>query len=263
MANTGASRGSRLARGAALGALALGAVGFVCGFFGPIALSPEANQGPLLGIFITGPAGTFLGALLGAIAGALQLTPSTFRFVLAAAGTVVAAATLYFSLPEPQFRAGLLDAEIASCAPPSSRRDNALAYWDEVLASMSRSQARAGWKEDFDHMLATESAVVLRLRVLRRSRVYENRKPWNRGTLEARPWISEDPEQIVFATYAGGSCTSYPTGTRAQFLASGETSHEWPPEILANLLNLQTVEPAPERYRRLVAEEAAAAQGIR
>ena len=37
----------------AVWALALGAVGFACGFFGPIALNPGANQGPLLGLFIT------------------------------------------------------------------------------------------------------------------------------------------------------------------------------------------------------------------
>jgi len=48
-----------------LGAVVLGAIGFSAGFFGPLILTPEANQGPLLGIFITGP----LGFLLGAVAG--------------------------------------------------------------------------------------------------------------------------------------------------------------------------------------------------
>lgn len=47
------------------GALALGGLGFVGGFFGPMLLAPEANQGPLLGIFITGPLGAVLGALAG------------------------------------------------------------------------------------------------------------------------------------------------------------------------------------------------------
>jgi hypothetical protein len=49
--------------GAALkGGVILGILGFVGGFFGPIILTPEANQGPLLGIFITGPLGFVLGA---------------------------------------------------------------------------------------------------------------------------------------------------------------------------------------------------------
>lgn len=41
---------------AGLGALILGGLGFVAGFFGPMIFAPEADQGPMLGIFITGPA---------------------------------------------------------------------------------------------------------------------------------------------------------------------------------------------------------------
>jgi hypothetical protein len=37
------------------------AVTFTPGFVGPIIFTPEANQGPLLGIFITGPIGFWLG----------------------------------------------------------------------------------------------------------------------------------------------------------------------------------------------------------
>ncbi len=55
--------------GAISGAFILGAIGFVGGYFGPIVLAPEANQGPLLGIFITGPLGFVLGGILGAIFG--------------------------------------------------------------------------------------------------------------------------------------------------------------------------------------------------
>ncbi len=49
------------------GAFTLGAIGFVGGFVGPLIFTPEANQGPLLGIFITGPGGFALGAVLGAL----------------------------------------------------------------------------------------------------------------------------------------------------------------------------------------------------
>jgi|SRR5579884_56252 len=47
------------------GALALGAIGFSAGFFGPMIFTPGANQGPLLGIFITGPLGFLLGGIGG------------------------------------------------------------------------------------------------------------------------------------------------------------------------------------------------------
>ena len=47
------------------GAATVGAIGFAAGFFGPLIFAPEANQGPLLGIFITGPAGAVIGAIGG------------------------------------------------------------------------------------------------------------------------------------------------------------------------------------------------------
>ncbi len=44
-----------------LGGLVVGGIAFLAGFIAPIILKPQANQGPLLGIFITGPAGFVLG----------------------------------------------------------------------------------------------------------------------------------------------------------------------------------------------------------
>ncbi len=46
---------------AIVGGGVLGGMGFCAGFFGPMIFDPGANQGPLLGIFITGPLGFFLG----------------------------------------------------------------------------------------------------------------------------------------------------------------------------------------------------------
>ena len=46
-------------------ALLLGGVGFALGFFGPMIFAPGANQGPLLGILITGPGGFALGLAVG------------------------------------------------------------------------------------------------------------------------------------------------------------------------------------------------------
>jgi hypothetical protein len=56
-------------RPALLGAVIVGALGFIGGFFGPLIFTPEANQGPLLGLFITGPLGVLLGGIGGAVAG--------------------------------------------------------------------------------------------------------------------------------------------------------------------------------------------------
>ncbi|WP_157866014.1 hypothetical protein [Mesorhizobium japonicum] len=53
----------------------LGAIGFLGGFVGPIIITPEANQGPLLGIFITGPLGFLIGLVVGLV---LKLWPHRY-----------------------------------------------------------------------------------------------------------------------------------------------------------------------------------------
>ena len=47
----------------------IGGIGFVAGFIGPMIVTPSANQGPLLGIFFTGPLGFVAGALGGLVYG--------------------------------------------------------------------------------------------------------------------------------------------------------------------------------------------------
>jgi hypothetical protein len=54
---------------ALLGGVILGAIGLAGGFFGPLLLTPQANQGPLLGLFITGPLGFVIGFFLGGFYG--------------------------------------------------------------------------------------------------------------------------------------------------------------------------------------------------
>lgn len=50
-----------------VGGILIGSIGFTSGFFGPMIFSPSSNQGPLLGIFITGPIGFLIGLLGGGI----------------------------------------------------------------------------------------------------------------------------------------------------------------------------------------------------
>jgi hypothetical protein len=242
---------SRVARSAGLCALVLGAVGFACGFVGPIALSPDANQGPLLGIFISGPAGALLGAILGIIVGFLPLSKRTVVASVAIAAGAVALVTLYFSTPSPQFRATLLDAQFRSCQMPDTLKDKTLAAWDERIAKVTWAKPRDGWKDDFERMLNEHQGVVVTLNVRQSGQVYENRKPWNKGTLLLKPSQPEDPNKQYFAVRWGFSCESYADGRRELLIATGATSKQWPPEILANLLDLQTIEPAPPAYRAL------------
>jgi hypothetical protein len=54
------------------GAVLFGGIGFAAGFFAPMVFTPEANQGPLLGIFTTGPAGILFGASAGLVYGLIN-----------------------------------------------------------------------------------------------------------------------------------------------------------------------------------------------
>lgn len=57
----------RILEVAAVGAVLVGGIGFAIGFFGPMLFMPDANQGPLIGIFFTGPLGFMIGAIGGAV----------------------------------------------------------------------------------------------------------------------------------------------------------------------------------------------------
>ena len=53
-------------------ALISGVISFLLGFVGPILFSPGADQGPLLGIFITGPLGFIAGLVAGIVSSAFK-----------------------------------------------------------------------------------------------------------------------------------------------------------------------------------------------
>ncbi len=69
-------RARAVARWCVTRAVALGVVAFLAGFVGPMILRPDLPQGPLLGIFYTGPLGAIAGAILGAVIGLLVPSPS-------------------------------------------------------------------------------------------------------------------------------------------------------------------------------------------
>jgi uncharacterized membrane protein YeaQ/YmgE (transglycosylase-associated protein family) len=62
-------QGGAVARWCAGMTALVGGVAFLAGFVGPILLTPNSPQGPMLGIFITGPLGALAGAILGIIIG--------------------------------------------------------------------------------------------------------------------------------------------------------------------------------------------------
>lgn len=79
-------------------ALILGFTGFILGFVGPMIFAPDANQGPLFGIFITGPAGALLGAIIGFVVGFIKKRKPTSVLLKLWKSALWSSAILSFSI---------------------------------------------------------------------------------------------------------------------------------------------------------------------
>jgi hypothetical protein len=169
-------------------------------------LNPSANQGPLVGIFITGPGGAILGAVVGGLLGIIGASRAAYVAALATTAALLVGATLFFSLPQPEFRGNVLDLRVESCASPLELKAEAIAYWDARIASASWAAVRPRWKANFEAMAAADPGVVLGVVVTRATGVYENRKPWDRGTLQSgKAWWIRCPWLLL------GNCPDRPT----------------------------------------------------
>ena len=228
---------------AGFGACLLGAVGFAAGFFGPIALNPEANQGPMLGLFITGPGGAVLGAMLGAALEAFGVSKQRLFAVMGAVATVGGAVILFFCLPGPQYRGNVVEVEVTDCVYPVALKDESFAYWEKRLKAAQWAAPRQGWKAGFLSMVAGDPGVVLSVKTLRSTGLYENRKPWNKGTFKGgKAWW---PRERYFLR--GEGCTGQ-VGRVGVYAPKAEPSKDWPAEKLSGFLNLSVLVPAtPEQ----------------
>lgn len=231
-------------------ALALGAVGGAAGFFGPMILSPDANQGPMLGLFITGPGGAIAGAVLGVIFRFLPFTDSVRLQALTFFSTVLALGTLWFSLPEPVAVGNIIEGTIGRCRSPAVLVPAAIERWNDLTSRYPNSPQREHWREDTARMVRESPGVIVEINTERRNVILEHRRPWNRGRLTARGWRPDhDPSNY----FGGGTCESYPPGRHVQLaLTSDSGTPGWPPADLPNFLGILTLEPVTPSQARLL-----------
>jgi len=237
-----------------LWALALGAVGFACGFFCPIALNPGSNQGPLLGLFITGPGSAMFGLVAGVVARWLPLMVRQRWRALGALCIASAAGILFFCLPGPELRARIIDAAMRGCESPAQAAEAATAKWEKRIAEVTWGPPRKDWKNDVARMLQADPGVVLDVYMTQSRDICENQKPWNTGTRFAGAWRERNEPQRFFARFSGASCEAYLATGRQLYLPISDGTNAWPPDFLPNYLGLQVLAAVPGEFRGLVGE---------
>ncbi|HSE10991.1 MAG TPA: hypothetical protein VLB69_00025 [Rudaea sp.] len=233
----------------------LGIVGFLCGFIGPMVLAPEANQGPMLGIFITGPTGALLGALLGVAAGLARLSPQSQSRALVTAAICVAVITLYFCVPPARLKATVVDGEVRTCVPAETLSAETVDRLNKLAAARPVPE-HIQWKEKFDQELAAMPGVAIGVHVLREARLYEKQARWNSGAMFATSWRDDAKDERYFSAAAESDCTKFPVGSRSLLMVTGITG-TWRPYGIAEMLGLRAADSVPADYASLLARESA------
>ena len=169
-------------------ATVMGFTGLACGFFGPMVLAPEANQGPMLGLFITGPGGAVLGAFVGGLVQAFEVGAAAATRALRIGAVALAGATLYAAIPKPHYIADLVQAEVRGCTPPAQMRSTTLQRLGEMTAAHPPLRTPVDWAGEFDRALAKDRGVVLDVQLSWARRVYRAEARWNAGQRQADPW---------------------------------------------------------------------------
>ena len=238
-------------------AVAMGAVGGAAGFFGPIILNPEANQGPLLGILITGPGGAAAGLVLGFIFRLLPFTDTIRTQALTFFCTLLGAGTLWFALPEPKEVVRVIDGTIGECRSTRELMPARIAHWEERIAAVTWAPPRDNWRADTERMLRDSPGVIVEIDVARSNAILEHRKPWNQGKLTAAGWKRVNEKREYFG---GGSCESYPRGRQVllapidadAMVDRGKALAPWPPDDLPGFLGVLSLAPVPANYQRVL-----------
>ncbi len=233
----------------------LGVAGFAAGFFGPLVFVPEANQGPLVGILISGPTGVVAGLVLWAACALIKL-PATIQwrmlYVITAVGVLM---TLLFVQPEPALRGYVYEGEVESCATPLATETAVIADWNKRISEVTWAEPRAGWKEDFHRLLQDAPGVVVSVRMLRKNPIRENRKPWNRGSQYAAGWTAKTEQTLFYDADSG--CDRYPAASAFRGFQNYdyneriEAPKSWPPAILIDVLGASVMAPVPEKWASL------------
>jgi hypothetical protein len=226
-----------------------GCVWFLAGFIGPMIVVPSANQGPMVGIFITGPLGVVTGAVLGGLSVLSKAEPRLARrllYGLAGAGVI---AIVYFVTPSPRKEADIVAGTLEACRSPATLRAETVArmqsFSERQFASWGKPNpwTRDAWEERFDELLATEGGVILTLHTTRIAAEYRGKSRWDDGRMTLSPWSVVERRDTFYVPGPSSDCRVHPVGAPVGYRLRGLVNI-WEPRSLPELMNLYRAEPA-------------------
>lgn len=233
-------------------AVVLGAIGGACGFFGPIYFDPGAAQGPLVGIFFTGPLGLLLGAGLGLLFHRLSLRPWAREGIFISVAFLFGAGVLFLCQPGDELSGFLVDAEIVKCETPDARAESAATKWADTALHNPQLEQRSAWRAGISQLLHDDPGVVLTGKVWRRREIYLSREDRARHRWKPGHWTPKQYQDTFFARYAGNRCSDYSIGSRGVYWTHvGHNDTAFPPANSADFLSLFVIEPVPRDMESL------------
>lgn len=250
-------------------AITLGLVGLVSGSFLPGLF--DANPGNMqfvVGIFITGPFGIFLGIVLAVLAQGLKVSPSRRRWFLFGVASLYSIGIVYLSVPYYTFSTYLVDGTVVACNDVQPLFQTRWDYWRKEHARVMRGEtdidranadlvrqrgADINWEQEVEMTTKERPGVVLTVQVLRKGAVYE--ASWTTGHVSRRvEWEGINGKEEFFSEQYGSSCRGYVIGQQTYYQSRNEAWDRYPPRNLPAFLDLHVIKPVSDSYRSLFRE---------
>jgi hypothetical protein len=238
--------------------LFLGLVGFAAGFFGPMIFAPGANQGPLLGIFITGPVGFLMGLVLWSVSKIFNLTPKTQHKIFNTVGALLILSVVAVALkPEPDWLGYIYKIEVTSCRPASGEVNAVIQDWNSRLAKRSLYPARSGWQEDVKRILSLDKGSLIETTILMEKFVRNDKPLFKKNKINAFLITTKEPQKRSF--YISETCEKMIPGFKEAYFVPTGSMHvmpnknsPWPPQIVSDLLVKEKLVSVPDYLKEFL-----------
>lgn len=212
-------------------------------------------MGPLIGVFITGPLGVFLGVVGYFISRWLQLPITTQWRAIGVLSVLLVGGTILSAFPAPEFKAFIVNSVVVQCRPINALRDELIAAWQERVDNIKSQEPAPGWKEQMSTTLQAARGVAIDARIVHRTEIRVHRKPWNRGKLFAVDRTKPNEQATYYDGSPSVSCANYSTGMPLEsFVDYGNKTYlppsaDWPPTAFETIIMRGEITPVPVEYR--------------